>query len=212
MKKSLVWILAAMAPLALVACGSSEPAEAPAPAPETSTAGDEVETLMKDAADALSDGAEEAGDAVDVTVEEAKEAGSAAKESVEEAGSAAKETAVDVAEDAEAAVEAAADSTAETADELMEDAAEVVGGGDAHEKLIGTNWQVGDFKMEFQSEEAVKISGGALATIAPDGLDAEYTYEDGAIVLSAMGQTREGTWDGENLVIDGNEGVLLPES
>lgn len=203
MKKSLIWILAVLAPMAFVGCGGSEPADAPAPATETTTAGDKVENLMKDAADALSESAEDAGDAVDSAIERTREAGADAGEATREA-----------LDDAQEAVKSAAERAGERADELMEEASQVVSGddGDRHEKLIGTNWQVGDFRMEFQSEEVVKISGGALTSLAPSGLEAEYTYADGVIVLNAMGQTREGTWDGETLIIDGNQGVLLPES
>jgi len=73
-----------------------------------------------------------------------------------------------------------------------------------HEKLIGTEWMVGDYHVAFKDAETVRVKGGPLATLAPNGLDATYKLEDGIIEVQAMGQTRTGTWDGEELVVDGN--------
>jgi len=124
------------------------------------------------------------------------------------------EEAAEAADDAYEAAEDAADRAAEQAEELMEDAAEVLGltEDDLHAQLVGTAWQVGDFHFTFVDASTVKIKGGALTTVAPDGLDGSYTYADGEIEVSAMGQTRTGTWDGETLEVDGTEAVLLSES
>ncbi|MBI3117822.1 MAG: hypothetical protein HYZ00_03995 [Candidatus Hydrogenedentes bacterium] len=71
-------------------------------------------------------------------------------------------------------------------------------------KLIGTSWQVGDVEAAFQDGDTVMLKGGQIAGIMPDGLEAQYKYEGGKITLSALGQERTGTWDGEKLVVDGN--------
>jgi hypothetical protein len=39
------------------------------------------------------------------------------------------------------------------------------------------------------------------------GMDATYTFKAGAVEVSAMGQTKTGTWDGTALVMDGEAGV-----
>jgi hypothetical protein len=58
----------------------------------------------------------------------------------------------------------------------------------------------------------VKLKGGPLKDLLPQGLDAKYAYEsdasgNGVITVSALGQTKKGTWDGEKLVVDGVAGV-----
>ncbi len=75
-----------------------------------------------------------------------------------------------------------------------------------HQKLIGTAWTVGDFEIAFQDAAGILLKGGPLKDIAPNGLKGQYTYKDGAVTITAMGQSKTGTWDGEKLVIDGKDG------
>lgn len=83
-------------------------------------------------------------------------------------------------------------------------AAAVPGELDAtHAKLIGTSWMVGDVEANFTDKDSVMLKGGIVATLAPDGLEADYTFADGKVELNAAGNTKSGTWDGTALVIDG---------
>ena len=72
-----------------------------------------------------------------------------------------------------------------------------------HALLIGTTWTLGDMELNFKDASTLTISGGPVAMLAPDGLDAAYTYAAGALEVSAVGQTRTGTWDGSALTFDG---------
>lgn len=89
----------------------------------------------------------------------------------------------------------------------VEDSASA-GGGDAHAKLVGTKWQAGEFELNFTDKEKVMIKGGPLAAIAPDGLEATYTFDGTVLQVTAMGQTKTGTWDGTKLVLDGAEATM----
>ena len=73
-------------------------------------------------------------------------------------------------------------------------------------KLFNTSWLVGDFEVTFIDQAKMTIKGGPLTAIAPNGLEANYSYNAGIIEVTAMGTTKTGTWDGEKLVVDGNEG------
>jgi len=80
------------------------------------------------------------------------------------------------------------------------------------QKLVGTSWKLGEIEAAFTDGSKVKLKGGPLKDIMPQGLDAKYTYErdpsgNGLITVSALGQTKKGTWDGEKLVMDGTAGV-----
>jgi hypothetical protein len=82
------------------------------------------------------------------------------------------------------------------------------GAADAtQQKLIGTTWQVGDIQVTFTSANKVKLAGGPIANAAPNGLDADYSYQNGTLEVTALGQTKNGTWDGDKLVVDGNVAV-----
>jgi hypothetical protein len=74
------------------------------------------------------------------------------------------------------------------------------------EKLIGTSWQLGDFLVTFQDSGNVVIKGKPVEQIAPSGLPGKYSLNNGIIEISAMGQSKSGTWDGEKLVVDGMVG------
>ena len=73
--------------------------------------------------------------------------------------------------------------------------------------LVGSTWKLGEFTANFKDDTTVSLKGGQLAAIAPDGLDAKYTLKDGKVELNAMGMTKNGTFDGTNLVIDGTTAV-----
>ena len=80
------------------------------------------------------------------------------------------------------------------------------------QQLIGTTWTAGEYTVNFVDESKVKLQGGKLKDLFPQGMDALFTFEpnaDGAatISVSALGQTTSGTWDGTNLVIDGEVAV-----
>ena len=71
------------------------------------------------------------------------------------------------------------------------------------QKLIGTSWKLSDFEITFKDANKIWLKGGPLRDLAPAGLDAQYTYKDGTVEIVAMGQTKTGTWDGEQLMIEG---------
>jgi len=87
--------------------------------------------------------------------------------------------------------------------------AEAGDAGDTAKALIGTKWTIGEYEATFKDDKKVTLKGGALKLMAPNGLDADYTLVDGVLTVSAMGQKKEGTWDGTKLVVDGAEGVKL---
>ena len=74
---------------------------------------------------------------------------------------------------------------------------------ETHRALVGTTWVVGDFQARFLDGDTVFIAGTPLAEIAPAGMEAPYTIADGVIEVSAAGETKAGTWDGETLMMDG---------
>lgn len=63
--------------------------------------------------------------------------------------------------------------------------------------------------MEFKPNGVLMVSGGAIAQIAPSGLEGTYKLENGKVQISAMGETRDGTFDGTKLVIDGAEAAKV---
>lgn len=80
------------------------------------------------------------------------------------------------------------------------------------QKLVGTSWKLDEIEAAFIDGSKVKLKGGPIKDFMPQGLDAKYTYErdpsgNGLITVSALGQSKKGTWDGEKLVMDGTAGV-----
>lgn len=71
------------------------------------------------------------------------------------------------------------------------------------DSLIGTTWMVGDMRVHFKDGQYVLVEGGEVAEIAPEGMNAAYTLENGTITVTAMGRTTTATWDGERLVVGG---------
>ncbi len=61
--------------------------------------------------------------------------------------------------------------------------------------------------MTFVNDKEVMVKGGKAATVAPNGLMATYTVDKGMVEVSALGKIYAGTWDGSNLVVDGQVGV-----
>lgn len=78
-----------------------------------------------------------------------------------------------------------------------------------HRKLVGTQWRINDIEVEFLGPEKVFVQGGVLTEFYPDGTEARYTYADGAVVVSVMGQSTEAQWDGEQLRVGGMPAVAL---
>ena len=106
------------------------------------------------------------------------------------------------------AVEEAAEEAANTAEEATAEEAPAESPAEAAgdlNGLVGTSWAFEDgTEISVKDAETAVIKGGVVALIAPNGLDAKLSYEDGNVTISAMGQSRTGTWDGETLEIDGN--------
>ncbi len=75
-----------------------------------------------------------------------------------------------------------------------------------HAKLVGTKWALGGFHAEFISATKVRLSGGTLKEFYPKGYEGKYTYTDGNVEVSVMGQSRTAVWDGEALAVDGVAG------
>lgn len=118
-----------------------------------------------------------------------------------------------------AAPEAMKTEEAATAEEMADDAAApeidgavapAAGGDDTAAKLIGTKWEIGEYKLDFKDDKTVHLNGGQLTLLTGgQGLNGSYTLVDGKLTVSAMGQTREGSWDGAKLVFDGTEGTPM---
>ena len=77
------------------------------------------------------------------------------------------------------------------------------------QKLVGTSWALGDYTATFVDDTKVKVKGGQIALLSPEGLEAPYSFEKGAdgkgtLKISLLGENKTGTWDGAELIIDGN--------
>ena len=105
------------------------------------------------------------------------------------------------------ALEATPAPAAETAPAPVPDTAVQPAAPAAGAALVGSTWKIGEFTANFKDATTVSLKGGALASIAPDGLDAKYTLADGKIEVNTMGMTKTGTFDGTNLIIDGSTAV-----
>ena len=149
----------------------------------------------KTAAPAATPEAATPADAANAATEAGSEAMEAVVEAVEEAAEDAEGSAAKAEETVEEAVEEeAADATAETP-----------AGAAGLDTLVGTAWAFEDgTEISFKDAETAVIKGGVVALIAPGGLDAALSFEDGNVTISAMGQTKTGTWDGESFEMDGN--------
>jgi hypothetical protein len=75
--------------------------------------------------------------------------------------------------------------------------------------LSGTKWMLGDLTVTFKDASTAVVTGGPLAAVAPNGLEASYTLKDNALEVKApaLGITKTGTFDGTKLVIDGKTAV-----
>lgn len=104
------------------------------------------------------------------------------------------------------AAEAAAAAPAPAAAPAAEAAPVADGAVDGQlQKLVGTKWKWTDFDLHFKDEKTVSLNGGPLTMITGGkGLDATFSYVGGKLEVTAMGQTKVGTWDGEALVVDGS--------
>jgi hypothetical protein len=81
-----------------------------------------------------------------------------------------------------------------------------------HGELIGTAWTFSDIRLKFLDVSTCLVVGGRVATLAPEGVNAPYTFDEGTVSLSVMGEQMTGTWDGEKLVIAGNPGEPIPSN
>jgi len=73
----------------------------------------------------------------------------------------------------------------------------------AAEALVGTTWLAGDFTVTFHEPPEILIEGGPLQETDPEGIIGHYTFENGLVTVTAQGETRTGSWDGERLIVDG---------
>ncbi|HOE65500.1 MAG TPA: hypothetical protein PLO62_03150 [Candidatus Hydrogenedentes bacterium] len=73
--------------------------------------------------------------------------------------------------------------------------------------LVGKTWQLDKFTLSFTSEKDMIVRGGPVDSIAPNGLTASYSVDKGIFKAVALGKTYTGTWDGTNLVVDGQVGI-----
>jgi hypothetical protein len=78
------------------------------------------------------------------------------------------------------------------------------------EQLEETTWHIDNYIVDF--EEGGKIRARGEAVPVPGGVAGSYTVENGVIEISAAGQTFTGTWDGANLIIEGQAGVRQESS
>lgn len=69
--------------------------------------------------------------------------------------------------------------------------------------LVGTTWAIGETILTFKDETKVFAKGGLIAQIAPDGLEATWSLNGTVLEMSAMGETRAGTFDGATLTLGG---------
>ena len=73
--------------------------------------------------------------------------------------------------------------------------------------LAGTTWLYDGITVVFQDETNLLLKGGMITELAPSGLEATYTLDNGVIEAQVMDQTVTGTFDGANLVVDGKPAV-----
>lgn len=116
-------------------------------------------------------------------------------------------------EEPDTAVEEAIEEAVDAVEEMQEEEAseEATEDGGKLDKLVGTTWVFEDgTTFKFKDTETLNITGGAVSFLGDNGVDAslEYDEETGVFELSAMGQSREGTWDGETLTVDGNAATM----
>jgi hypothetical protein len=121
------------------------------------------------------------------------------------------------------AIADAAEETAERVADAVEDAVERV--QDALELdgpvPTGTSWQVGEYTLTFKGVDEVvdgtvhgKVQGkgGEIPAFLPNGMEFTYTLEpDGAIVITTPRGAFRGTYDGEDLILDGNAATPLDQ-
>lgn len=113
------------------------------------------------------------------------------------------------------AVEEAADLTEEALDSVAE-TLEMDG-----PVPTGTAWQVGEYTLTFKEVDEVvdgtvhgKVqgTGGEIPAFLVNGMEFEYTLQpDGAIVITTPRGEFRGTYDGDALILDGNEATLLEQ-
>jgi len=75
--------------------------------------------------------------------------------------------------------------------------------------FVGTKWQFDQVVLDVKDETTIKVSGGPVDKLAPNGLDVKYTLKDGTFSAMFMGKPVPGTFDGTTLVIDGKPTVRM---
>ncbi|MBI4556723.1 MAG: hypothetical protein HY706_04000 [Candidatus Hydrogenedentes bacterium] len=70
--------------------------------------------------------------------------------------------------------------------------------------LLNTTWKIDEYVITFKNAPVIHIKGGILGDT---GMEGTYKFENGVVEVSALGQTKTGTWNGGKLVIDGVDGI-----
>jgi len=75
--------------------------------------------------------------------------------------------------------------------------------------LAGSTWLWENFLIAFRDGKAALVRGPAVVSSYPDGLDATYALKDGAVEVQALDEVRNGTYDGQKLVIENEPAVRV---
>ena len=73
--------------------------------------------------------------------------------------------------------------------------------------LKGTKWEVGGNLLEFQDGFKILLTSEQLSKRHPNGLGGTYEVKGKKLIITIMGGTSDGSWDGEKLTLDGKPGV-----
>mgnify|MGYP002620102071 CR=1 FL=1 len=121
------------------------------------------------------------------------------------------------------AIEEIADQAAEEIGEALDAAAEALEQAIEMDGpvLTGTKWQAGDYTLTFKSVDEVvdgtvhgKVqgTGGEIPAFLPGGMEFSYTLEpDGTIEIVTPRGSFNGTYDGEELILENSPATLLEQ-
>ena len=83
------------------------------------------------------------------------------------------------------------------------------------DELVNTEWRFEEFELAFQDPPEVIVRGEPIrAEFGLDDVTGEYAVDDSGFVeitveIGDLNEIRMGTWDGEQLIIDGITGQRL---
>ena len=111
-----------------------------------------------------------------------------------------------------AAAKAAAPPAAATGDAPVEAAASDVPAAPAASGIVGTIWKVGEFTIKFEADGVIRVKGGSVPAILPNGLEGSYMLkDDGSLELNAGGSSFSGSFSDGKLTVDGTAATNLTE-